>query len=240
MSDDDTAKIDDNMRIWDQVCEVPAEFCKSFLPNGETDPKNSLTSVTPMYYFRQATEMWGPIGLGWGFEIKSSDFVTNGKGEAVMHVVTVKLWYGGRMIITRGEAGRPDTQEGAVPGTYVYGVGCTPLQYTDDAGRQRWDDDFNKKTLTDAITNALSRLGFGAEIRLANREGDKYLRRSSGSGDKDGCLEAWNEFVQFMRKEHPDRVKDQTDDQMMATATKRLTDNQRRVTPEEIRKLMGK
>lgn len=234
MPDHDTP-MDTNMRIWDEVAEVPAEFCKTFHPNG--DESVELTSVTPMYYFRQATEMWGPYGIGWGVEILTDEIICDKSEQPVLHTMKVQLWYDGpkpRRVLGPGSM-VPDPLE-----RYVPGVGCTPLQYTDDSGQQRWDDDFNKKTLTDAITNALSRLGFGAEIRLKNREGDKYLRRTSGSGGDDELLKAWGEFVAFMRAEHPDAVKTQTDEGVMAQATKKLLENQRRVIPEEVRRLMGK
>ena len=121
----------------------------------------------------------------------------------------------------------------------IYGIGCTQLQYTHDSGQQRRDDDFNKKTLTDAITNALSRLGFGADIRLQSHEGSKYVGRAGKGPQDDPKLDAaWAKVLRWLRDKFADDYKHDTDDQIMAKCTSRLINAQRQVTPEHLMDLI--
>lgn len=221
----DDTKLPDNLRIWDAVKAVPTEFTKPFHPNG--DKSVTLTSVAPMYYFQEATKLWGPMGFGWGFEIKDDRLIHDSKGQPTLHVLMVRLWYviESELQVAAGEMDRFST----------FGVGCTCLQYTDDSGQQRWDDDFNKKTLTDAITNALSRLGFGADIRLQSHEGSKYVGRAGKAPQDDPKLDAaWAKVLRHLRDKYADDYKHDTDDQIMAKCTTKLMAFQRRVTPEDL------
>lgn len=215
----DKDPITENMRIWDQVCETPQEVRKPFTRDGK-----ELTGVTPMYYFQMATKMWGPIGEGWGFEVIDDRLIHDSKGQPVLHVVMVKLRHGGP-----GERA-----------LFAHGVGCTQMQYVDAQGKSHWDDDFNKKTLTDAITNALSRLGFGADIRLKSHEGSKYVGPAGAQGGKEDpeMTAAWNEYITWAREAYPDVAKTMSDMELCARAAKKLEDAQRRITPENVRSLM--
>ena len=66
MPDDDTIK--KHMAIWDAVDDIPEQFTEKFKRGGFRG-----TATTPMYLFQLATEMWGPIGYAWGFEIVNDD-----------------------------------------------------------------------------------------------------------------------------------------------------------------------
>jgi len=116
----------------------------------------------------------------------------------------------------------------------TYGVGCTKLFKESDGG---WyiDDDYNKKTLTDAITNALSRLGFGADVRMGEFDGSKY---NDGVTDEQcEIATAWIEYIKH-RRDVEDYADDITDNKIMSSAIDFLQKNTRRVTPETIRDMM--
>ena len=77
------ATIKKNLRIWDAVRAVPAEFTKPFHPNG--DESVTLTAVAPMFYFREATKQWGPFGMCWGFTAEHSEILSDAKGHPIFY-----------------------------------------------------------------------------------------------------------------------------------------------------------
>ncbi len=163
-SESKTAKA--NMRIWDEVFQVEKKYTEP-IKDGR-----GLTAIAPMSLIMQATKLWGPIGKGWGFEIIKDGFVylnSPSRPEDALHIMTIKLWYHG-CAVTGKSYGDGELVDIVMDGTY--GMGCTKL-FQIRGGKPYIDDDFNKSTLTDAITNALSRLGFGGSVRLGEMQ-SKY------------------------------------------------------------------
>ncbi len=225
-----------NMSIWNEARGIPEKYQKTFLI-GDVP----LTSIDPMYLFRLATEQWGPIGTGWGFEIVSEQIVNANNRERcqdALHTMTVKLWYGGPIGPTIETIELSDLDLSASPIACTYGVGATEMYETIEGGDSsysyRIDRYYNKKTLTAAITNALSRLGFGADVRLGEFEGSSDV--STVVPKEAAIAVAWLEYIKWRRadQKHGDDV---TDNQIMVSAIKMLQDNSRRVTPETIRAL---
>ena len=212
-----TDQLNDNMKLWNAVHEVPDKYRKPFKIGSR-----QLTSIDPMYLISLATAQWGPIGTGWGFEIVDERIMNANhreRPEDQLHVMRIKLWY--RVL--------PQDEEPA----FTFGVGCTKLYM--GKGDKAWiDDDYNKKTLTDAITNALSRLGFGADVRMGEFDGSKYNENVNG---QDSELEkAWTDFL-IWRRQDPE-LQDLSDATLINGGTTMLKANSRRVTPETIRDMM--
>lgn len=152
-----------NLDLWTSVADPDTTLSDKAtkpVPGGA-----GLTAVDPFTLYAMATRLWGPIGLAysefaeysprhadgvpthpcWGFEEVSN---TELAGE---HVTTVRFWYpyDGKM-------------------RYVLGKGCT--QITGGKG----DKDIAKKTLTDACTNAMAKVGFGANVYLGKYNDSQY------------------------------------------------------------------
>jgi hypothetical protein len=211
----------DNLRIWNALCDVPKEFTRPFKTDG--DDSQTLTAISPWYLIKRATELWGPIGDGWNFDVIHDEIIRDGKDEPILHIMRVSLHFHHDSLITGG-------------------VGCTPMKYRGADGKDHWDDDFNKKTLTDAITNALARLGAGGDIRMSQFEDNKYLDhkvRNEGGQEGDPKLDAaWEKVIAHMRKTYPDEFKEVTDVDIMARCAKKLADANRRVTAETVLSLI--
>ena len=200
-------------------------------------------AIDPMFLFRLANEQGGPIGTGWGFDIVKEDVVNTNdtkRHQDALHTMTIKLWY------RTGPLQAPVIDGRAVVGLqdenlhHTYGVGATEMYETIEGGDSsysyRIDRYYNKKTLTAAITNALLRFGFGADVRLGEFEGSSDV---STKTTKDAAIEVeWTEFIKRWRVKHADR-QDVTDNEIMAAAIDRLRDKSRRVEPETIRSLMA-
>lgn len=227
-----------NMSIWNEARGIPEKYQETFFIGDRP-----LTSIDPMFLFRLATEQWGPIGTGWGFDIVKEDVVNTNdtkRHQDALHTMTIKLWY------RTGPLQAPVIDGRAVVGLqdenlhHTYGVGATEMYETIEGGDSsysyRIDRYYNKKTLTAAITNALSRLGFGADVRLGEFEGSSDV--STMVPKEAAIAAAWLEFMKSWRVKHPDR-EDVTDNEIMVKAIKILQDNSRRVTPETIRSLMA-
>jgi len=150
-----------NMSIWSQVEKTAPEATKSAKVNGQ-----QITSISGQHMIKRATEVFGPVGIGWGWTVAEERFdqggeIRNDKGEMigyeVGHTIRVKLWF--MQGDKRGE---------------VEQYGCTPFTY-----KSKWgvttDTEAPKKSLTDAVKKALAMLGFSADIFLGLYDDRDYV-----------------------------------------------------------------
>lgn len=151
-----------NMQLWDSVKTTDKKYTKT----QQLDGRN-VTSINGMYIVQRATEVFGPIGKGWGFDIVADRFdqgapLTDKNGAVIgheqMHTILLKLWY------VRGGKRNHITQYGHTP--FVRKSQYGP--YT--------DFDAPKKSLTDAIKKCLSLAGFSADVHLGMFEDEVYLQ----------------------------------------------------------------
>lgn len=156
-------KVAPKMALWESVKTTDKAFTKTQKLEGR-----DVTSINGMYVVQRATETFGPIGKGWGYEILADRFdqgapIRDKKtGEVIaheqMHTILLKLWY------VHGGKRNNVTQYGHTP--FVREGSWGP--YT--------DFDAPKKSLTDAIKKCLSLLGFCADVHLGMFEDEIYLQ----------------------------------------------------------------
>ncbi len=138
-----------NLDIWEKVEKVDQSATRPFQRGGFTG-----TAISPSWMAKMATEMFGPCGIGWGYEVIDEKYVETLPvmkdgvviGREMTHVIRVRLWY------------LQGSQKGMVEHygqTAMVGM---------KSGIYFSDEDAPKKSLTDAIGKCLSMLGFGAEI----------------------------------------------------------------------------
>ena len=58
-----------NLELWDSVSKTDPAFTKPAKKG-----QYNFTSITPVYQFKNATDMFGPQGIGWGVKIGSEVF----------------------------------------------------------------------------------------------------------------------------------------------------------------------
>ncbi|HEK0728783.1 TPA: hypothetical protein SMP59_002086 [Proteus mirabilis] len=167
-----------NLSIWKQVQRTDPRFTKPLEGVGFTG-----TSINSTYMFMRATEIFGPIGEGWGYEVLEEKFI-DGKplvepvldernkqvatrflrdGDGALfceqnHSIKIRFWY----IIeceTRGE---------------FESYGATPYRYQTNYGI-KVDGEAIKKSLTDAIKKALSMLGFSSDVFMGMHDNPEYI-----------------------------------------------------------------
>ena len=128
----------------------------------KTDPNHTkkvsqrggFTAIDAHYQIESATKVFGPIGTGWGFT----------SGEPIFQnsvvIVPVTLWHSDRA------------------NTFGPIYGCAEMF------GKRVDADAPKKATTDAITKALSMLGFNADVFLGKFDDNKYVQEVTAEFNK--------------------------------------------------------
>jgi hypothetical protein len=186
------AKDDMHLSQWEVLRGVDRNFTKKI-----TGKSYQGDSPNPTWMVMKLTELLGPIGINWGFEVKY-DRIRLGRphqieverdetkaldtqGEPYLahrrlrheiireenHEVCIQFWR-----IAEGEKRTFDA------------FGGTQMLYLTSKGKWMHDEDAAKKSLTDAYTKAMSWMGVAADIYLALYD-DKYQSRPVGRDDAD-------------------------------------------------------
>jgi len=138
----------DPMRIWSQwSSDTPRDALKEFKKAGGF----SGTAIDVTYRFERLTQLFGPNGQGWGFEIVErwrEDFA----GHAYVFVRGF-IWY-----VDPSTGKRCETSH-QIGGTYG----------------DRSPDEVWKMSITDAATKCCQLLGLAADVYRGQMDGNKYL-----------------------------------------------------------------
>jgi hypothetical protein len=123
------------------------------------------TAVDAVYNMRRVTEALGPVGFAWGWTVigdKLDHFGQGGDNPTTIHTAIVRAWFR-----------QPDgsTRE-------VDQVGQTIAARMVGRGNDRRyavDDEYAKKSVTDALSKIMLALGASADIWLGRFDGNKYV-----------------------------------------------------------------
>lgn len=148
---DDAAK-SGNMALWNSVQTTDPKHTKAI-----TGKSYSGTSPKPYYLVRCATDKFGPIGIGWGFDIVE-ERIEDGAGGERLSIARVRVWY-----MWEGKRGE------------VEHIGGTTFSGTRSSGKFYSDEDAPKKSVTDALVKALSMIGFAGDIFIGLYDDSKYV-----------------------------------------------------------------
>ena len=132
----------ENMSLYGALREVP-ENAKKPIAAGRL---KGFTNINDMWRIERMTEVFGPCGFGWWYEIKNKALKEGANGEIKAFVdIDLYVRYG-------GEVSAP------IPGT-----GGSSFVANEKSGKYCSDECF-KMALTDAISVATKMLGLGADI----------------------------------------------------------------------------
>lgn len=137
-----------NLRVWDQVAEVPQNAQKK-ISGGRL---SGMTDINPVWRLKKLTEIYGPCGFGWYYEVinKSERQVENGE---VLVFVDISLYVKDK---DSGEWSKP-----------IHGTGGNKLATKENKG-MHYSDEAYKMAETDAISVACKSLGFGSNVYWSN------------------------------------------------------------------------
>ncbi|EOX9200984.1 transcription termination factor [Yersinia enterocolitica] len=172
----------ENLHIWKSVQRTDPRFTKPVEGAGYV-----ATSINAEYMFMRATEVFGPIGEGWGYTILEEKMLAGAPmSEAIYddnkkyignrlirdadgtliceqnHSIKIQFWY---------------SMEGEIRGE-IESYGATPYMYKTNKGIKA-DNEVIKKSLTDAIKKALSMLGFSADVWLGMHDNPEYIAENN-------------------------------------------------------------
>lgn len=142
----------DYLATWNALATTDKNYTKDFKRSGGF----SGTDINPMWRIRRMTEQFGPIGVGWGYEVKRTwreDF-----GSTPYVFAEIQMWY------YQNEA----EENPAYTGVQIGGT---------DASRTA--DEAYKMAITDGLGKCMAQLGLGADVYLG--EFDSKYSRDNGS-----------------------------------------------------------
>lgn len=160
----------ENLKIWSKLEATDPKYTKSFKKGGGF----SGTSINPTYVIKKLTETFGPCGIGWGDKIIESRFdggtllkdpKTALESTETIHTIILEMWYLEEIPEMEGPVKEKRT---------VIGVGTTTFVGSNKYGVFT-DEEYFKKTMTDALTNAAKKIGMSSDIFMGLYDDQKYL-----------------------------------------------------------------
>lgn len=133
----------DGLVLWNSVEKTNPSHTK------EVTFGRKITAIDPYHQIKNATEQFGPAGVGWGWSVVKTEFLPTNEVACL-----VRVWN--------------DT-----PDKHIEQWGQNGL-FIDKAMKKK-DTDCMKKATTDGLTKCLSMMGFNADVFLGMFDDNKYV-----------------------------------------------------------------
>lgn len=146
----------DNMKLYEAARVVPQEALKTI----QAGRLKGMSDINPMFRIKRLTEMFGPCGVGWWYEITRKEITFDEITNQKCAFVDINLYY------VDPETGHDSH---AIPGT-----GGASFVATERNGPYMSDECY-KMALTDAISVAAKALGVAADVYYKN-DRSKYTK----------------------------------------------------------------
>ena len=146
----------ENMKIYEAARGVPQEALKTI----QAGRLKGMSDINPMFRIKRLTELFGPCGVGWWYEITGKEITFDEITNQKCAFVDINLYY------TDPETGHDSH---AIPGT-----GGASFVATERNGPYMSDECY-KMALTDAISVAAKALGIADDVYYKN-DRSKYTR----------------------------------------------------------------
>ena len=157
----------ENLSLWSSVEKTDPRYTT------KVNQRGGFTAIGAQYQVREATAMFGPLGIGWG--VKNESFTRYEDSGLALYQAT--LWY------------KYGDETGEVP---IH----SSIKYH---ANNRVDDDFAKKVATDALTKGLSKLGFNADVFMGLFDDNKYVNAMKEKFN--GAAKVKVDWEKFVRSE---------------------------------------
>lgn len=142
-----------NMVLWEKVCETNPDITKRVTVRG------GFTSIDAQTQVKRATELWGQYGHKWGMRDLSYEIIYDSGKPIGLSLVT--MFYYPSIIAGNVLPRSGNGSEAKFPIS-------SDMEY-------KPKDDCYKKLATDALTKALSRLGFNSDVFEGKFDDSKYV-----------------------------------------------------------------
>lgn len=147
-----------NLEFWNKVKQPPPQALRAI----QAGRLKGKSDINPMWRYQAMTEMFGPCGIGWKFEVVKlwTEPANDGQTFAFAHV----LLYVKEEVPGRGSHVWSDP---------IPGIGGSLLLQKESSGIHANDEAFKMAT-TDALGTAMKMLGFAADVYGGLWDGTKY------------------------------------------------------------------
>lgn len=152
----------DNLNIFNQLASTPDE-AKKQIAAGRL---KGFTDINPMWRIKRLTEVFGPCGIGWWYDITSKRLEQAPNGE-IKCFVSILLFYRQNDIVSQ-----------PIPG---FG-GSAFLSH--ERNGDYVSDECEKMALTDAIGSACKMLGMSADVYYS-KDRSKYTEAPEQQNNRD-------------------------------------------------------
>jgi hypothetical protein len=173
-----------NLDIWNKFNRPPREALKT-IKGGRLA---GMSDINPQWRLRAMTEVFGPCGKGWTYDITKL-WTEPGPEGAVMAFAQVNL-------VIYGEFGK-----------VVPGIGGS-MMVAQEKGGLRANDECYKMAVTDALSVAMKALGVAADVYMGLWDGTKYSEAPTAPHTpSDGAMESLEVDQQTQVKDVAEEVK---------------------------------
>lgn len=154
-----------NLELWNKVEKTNPKYTKKAKIGG-----HSATSIAPQYQIMNATEQFGVYGQTWGFKnivfdysITSTPITINVLDYNTKHLDVIQTVLG--LVGFKATFFFPEGE---------FEITNSIKIFTDNK-HSKIDDNYAKKLETDALTKALSKLGFNADVFMGKFDDVRYV-----------------------------------------------------------------
>ena len=136
-------KNEENLAIWDNLKHVP-DSAKKRITGGRL---NGMTDVKPQWRLGAMTNQFGPIGIGWYYEM-AERWIEEYEGQVSVHII-INLY-----VKNKDEWSKP-----------ISGIGGSMLLAKERNGMHHSDEAYKMAT-TDALSVAMKQLGVASDVYM--------------------------------------------------------------------------
>jgi len=185
----------DNMTIWEKGKQPPANALKQI----QAGRLRGKTDINPQWRYQMLTEIFGPCGVGWMYEIK--ELWTIPAGNELIAYAKINLYF-----LTPD-----DGWSSPIPG-----IGGSKAIAAEKDGLYV-NDECYKMAVTDALSVACKMLGLGADVYAGRWDGTKYHEEPASKK-----AESKAEPSPKKGRQPGPTKKKRTDEEILADANKRF------------------
>lgn len=153
----------ENLKIWNKVKQVPAEFTKKI----EFGKLKNKSDINPQWRLMAMTQAFGQVGHGWTYRIVRTWSEPHPTDGSVMCFAEVAV----------------KTKVDGEWGQEFSGIGGSEIVEKNKNGLQSNDDGY-KMAVTDALSVAFKAVGVASDVYLGNFDGAKYARNIDKAFDE--------------------------------------------------------
>ena len=157
--------MNDKLNFWGKFPKTDEKYTKK-----NTEGGRSSTSITPVYMVKLATEVLGPIGIGWGYSIIEERFDNTQpiiliEGNKSQGVLPQYMMDNGQIVWEKTHTVVMEMWVGSKENTFIQ-YGHTKYSYMTKTGKFYVDHEYGKKSVTDAMTKCLSLVGVCSDVYM--------------------------------------------------------------------------